>query len=209
MNQILLKKLSLCAIIFSVLAVGEVFAQQATPTPAKRNSPFAPNPKKKVEPTTISQNEPPTKSEPNSEVKIVNIEATTQPIETPTPQVEETKTNPPETNTSEEFESRSVAKKTLEVAKRASAIEASPTETYKVGIGDILFISLQNAPAKETTYFTVLNNGNIDYPLAGEMMQVLGLTIEQIEELLEGKIKLYESPQVSKFGSIIRIFLRF
>ena len=197
MNQILLKKLSLCAIIFSVLAVGEVFAQQATPTPAKRNSPFAPNPKKKVEPTTISQNEPPTKSEPNSEVKIVNIEATTQPIETPTPQVEETKTNPPETNTSEEFESRSVAKKTLEVAKRASAIEASPTETYKVGIGDILFISLQNAPAKETTYFTVLNNGNIDYPLAGEMMQVLGLTIEQIEELLEGKIKLYESPQVS------------
>lgn len=196
MNQTLLKNLSLCAIIFSFLAVGQSFAQQSTPTPAKRNSPFAPNPKKKVEIITVSQKETPKNSEPNNDVKTENVELPAQPTETPTPQVDETKTLSNET-ANEEFQSRSVAKKTLEVAKRASAVEASPTEIYKVGIGDILFISLQNAPAKETTYFTVLNDGNIDYPLAGEMVQVLGLTIEQIEELLEERIKLYESPQIS------------
>lgn len=198
MNQTLLKKITLCAIILSVLVVGQSFAQQSTPTPAKRNSPFAPNPKKKVEIITVSQIEQPKKSEPNNEVKVENVEPTTQTPETTVPSIEETKTSPTETaNTNEEFESRSVAKKTLEIAKRANAVELSPTEIYKVGIGDILFISLQNAPAKETTYFTVLNDGSIDYPLAGEMVQVLGLTTEQIEELLESKIKLYESPQVS------------
>lgn len=192
MNQTLLKKISVCAFILCLLAGGEVFAQQQTPTPAKRNSPFAPNPKKKVETSAISQNEQPKKTEPNNDVKIVNAEA----VKTPE-QVEQTNSNPPENKKGEEFESRSVAKKTLEVAKRASAVEASPTETYKVGIGDILFISLQNAPAKETTYFTVLNDGNIDYPLAGGMFPVLGLTTEQIEDLLKEKIKLYENPQVS------------
>lgn len=192
MKQSLLKKISLCAIIFSFLAVSGVFAQQPTPSP-KRNSPFAPNPKKKIDST--AQNETPKKIEPQTDVQIVNV-AAKQPEETP--QVEEIKAVPTETpNPNKEFESRSVASKTLEVAKRASAVEPPPTEIYKVGIGDILFISLQNAPAKETTYFTVLTDGNIDYPLAGGMVSVLGLTIEQIEDILKEKIKLYENPQVS------------
>lgn len=196
MNQTLLKKIIYCALIFGILAVGESFAQQTTPTPVKRNSPFAPNPKKKGEKSTIAQNEQSKKIVPGDEAKIINAEAVKQPEETL--QTEETKVIPTESiKSNENFESRSVATKTLEVAKRASAVQSSPTETYKVGIGDILFVSLQNAPAKETTYFTVLNDGNIDYPLAGEMVQILGLSTEEIEELLESKIKLYENPQVS------------
>lgn len=195
MKQKFLFKIFSCAIILGVLAVGGVFAQQTTPTPAKRNSPFAPNPKKKADPNSTAQNEISKVNEPNNEPKIVNVKAENPVI----PQVEEVKSNSAQTENqnNDEFESRSVAKKTLEIAKRASAVEAAPTETYKVGIGDILFVSLQNAPSKETTYFTILNDGNIDYPLAGEMVQVLGLTTEQIEELLESKIKLYENPQVS------------
>lgn len=204
MIQTLVKKISLCAIIFCSLAVCSVFAQQANPTPVKRNSPFAPNPKKKIENSTVSQNEPTKKVLDGINPEIVKIEAIKEPNETI--QVDESKANSNETENSEstvkvkpdeEFKSRSVASKTLEVAKRASAVEAQPTEIYKVGIGDILFISIQNAPSKETTYFTVLNDGNIDYPLAGEMVQILGLTVDQIEEVLEGKIKLYENPQVS------------
>lgn len=91
----------------------------------------------------------------------------------------------------------SIAKKTLEIAKRASADAVSPTEIYKVGIGDILFISLQNAPSNSSSYFTVLNDGTIDYPLAGQMVPVAGLTSEEIEDLLKEKIKLFENPQVA------------
>ncbi|MCY7374951.1 MAG: polysaccharide biosynthesis/export family protein [Pyrinomonadaceae bacterium] len=95
------------------------------------------------------------------------------------------------------FESRSIANKTLEVAKRANNAAVAPTEIYKIGVGDILFVSLQNAPAKDSTYFTVLNDGTIDYPLAGEMVAVGGLTTEEIEDLLKEKVKLYENPQIS------------
>ena len=103
-----------------------------------------------------------------------------------------------ETNDSDKpFESRSIASKTLEVAKRANTVAVAPTEIYKVGIGDVLFISLQNAPSKDSTYFTVLNDGTIDYPLAGEMVSVNGLTNEEIEDLLREKVKLYENPQIS------------
>lgn len=109
---------------------------------------------------------------------------------------EETAT-PEQTAQEQPFESRSIASKTLEVAKRANSAAVSPTEIYKIGIGDVLFISLQNAPAKDSTYFTVLNDGTIDYPLAGEMVAVNDLTTEEIEDLLKEKIKLYENPQVS------------
>jgi polysaccharide export outer membrane protein len=42
-----------------------------------------------------------------------------------------------------------------------------------------------------------LNDGTIDYPLAGEMVSVAGLDTEEIEDVLREKIKLYENPQVS------------
>jgi protein involved in polysaccharide export with SLBB domain len=100
-------------------------------------------------------------------------------------------------NSEQKTENTTVAQKTFDIAKRANLANVSPAEIYKVGIGDVLFVSLQNAPSKESNYFTVLNNGTIDYPLAGEMISVAGLTSEEIEDLLKEKIKLYENPQVS------------
>lgn len=108
-------------------------------------------------------------------------------------QVESTPENVSENN----FPGRSVAQKTLEVAKRRSKESMPPTEIYKVGIGDVLFISIQNAPSSNSTYFTVLNDGTIDYALAGEMVSVAGLTTEEIEDVLRTKIKLYENPQIA------------
>lgn len=101
------------------------------------------------------------------------------------------------TRGSQEPENTTVAKKTLEIARRASTVAVLPTETYKVGVADILFISLQNGPAKDSTYYTVLNDGRIDYPLAGEMVYVQGMTTDEIEEALSGKIKIYKNPQVA------------
>lgn len=90
----------------------------------------------------------------------------------------------------------SIANKTREVASKAAKRSPAPTETYVIGNGDVLFVSLQNSP-QASTYYTVLNDGTIDYPLAGEMVPVAGLTTEEAEELLVSKIKLYDSPQVS------------
>ncbi len=97
---------------------------------------------------------------------------------------------------STEVENQTIAAKTFEIAKRANKAALSPTEIYKIGVGDILIIGLQNAPGSAANYFTVLSDGTIDYPLAGKMISVEGLTAEEIEILLEEKIKLYESPQV-------------
>lgn len=94
-------------------------------------------------------------------------------------------------------EETTIAKKTLEIAKKASSKNLPPTEIYRIGVGDILFVSLQNAPAKDSTYFTVLNDGNIDYPLAGQLVSVAGLTTDEIEDVLREKITLYENPQIS------------
>lgn len=90
----------------------------------------------------------------------------------------------------------SIAAKTMEIAKKANPVKVAPTDIYKVGAGDVLLINLQNA-SKASSYFTVLNDGKIDYPLAGEMVFVGGMTVEEIEDVLREKIKLYEDPRVS------------
>lgn len=109
----------------------------------------------------------------------------------------ETKPKKAETTVNPSAEEKTIAKKTLEIAKKSTLKNLPPTEIYKLGVGDILFISLQNAPAKDSTYFTVLNDGTIDYPLAGELVPVAGLTTDEVEDLLGEKITLYKNPQVS------------
>lgn len=174
-----------------------VFGQTTENPPKRINSPFSRNPKTK---TPKPENKP--ESESNNNTETVQ---TSEPVK-----VEDRKTDarieiseknsdlPEEVpRNSKDFESRSVASKTLEVAKRAGKAALSPTEIYKVGVGDVLFISLQNAPAGSTTYFTVLNDGSIDFPIAGGMVPVSGLMTEEIETLLKEKIKLIENPQLS------------
>lgn len=173
------------ALIFNTGSV----AAQTENAPVKRNSPFAPNPKKRVEGTnTTLQNSEPTNIVKNVETgdAVAANSETTVAENSVLPSAEIVEKNEP-----------TIAKKTFEIAKRASAANVSPAETYKIGVGDILFIGLQNAPAKETNYFTVLQDGKIDYPLAGEMVPVAGLTAEEIENLLKEKIRLYENPQVA------------
>lgn len=94
-------------------------------------------------------------------------------------------------------ENSSIAKKTREIAKKASKEALLPTEVYKVGINDVLFISLQHSSNSSSRYYTVLNDGNIDYPLAGELVSVAGLTTEEIEELLRVKVTLYKNPDIT------------
>ncbi len=157
-----------------------------SPTPAQTETPTEQNAAKKVN-FGYSQN-PKTKSKTNDSQNKDNV-----PAETETNQIKEEK----ETVETPEFESRSIASKTAQIAQRRSDSAISPTEIYKIGVKDVLFISLQNAPARASTYYTVLNDGTIDYALAGEMVAVAGLTTDEVENLLKTKIKLYENPQIT------------
>ena len=75
-------------------------------------------------------------------------------------------------------------------ASNAAAPPAPPpTSIYRLGAGDILDIRLTGSMSREPTLFTVLSNGMIDYPLAGEPTRVAGLTPEEIAARLAEAIK--------------------
>lgn len=88
-----------------------------------------------------------------------------------------------------------VAQSTFNIAKTASVKTLPPTEVYKVGVGDVLFINLKNSP-RASGYHTVRPDGTIDFPLAGEHVVVADQTVESIEEIIASSITLYTDPQI-------------
>jgi protein involved in polysaccharide export with SLBB domain len=171
MKTTLLKNFAIAfGLIFSSFTANSVAQTTENPPTKKVNFGYSQNPKTKTnKETTANQDKQ-------------NSTETTEPTQ--------------ENTTADNSTNGTIAQKTLEVVKNANKKALAPTESYKVGVGDILFINLQNS-SKGSTYFTVLNDGTIDYPLAGEMMSVSGLNTDEIEELLREKVKLYENPQIS------------
>src|SRR5207302_7730378 len=72
-----------------------------------------------------------------------------------------------------------------------------PTSLYRVGIGDVLDIRLLNQPTRESTLFTVLKNGGLEYPLLNGPIAVTGLTTDEIARRLSGEIKVIQAVRVS------------
>lgn len=70
------------------------------------------------------------------------------------------------------------------------------TSIYRVGVGDVLDIRLLNAQGRESTLYSVMAGGLLEYPLAGDPVMVAGLTTDEVDERLTSKIKLYDNPQV-------------
>ena len=169
MKTTLLNKTALFSSCLILIAVGVSFAQTPDTATRKVNFGYSQNPKTKAKKENTNQTE--TQTQNTAEAQ-------------------------PETVENSDSTSETIAQKTLDVVKKANKKVLAPTESYKVGVGDILFINLQNS-SKGSTYFTVLNDGSIDYPLAGEMVSVAGLTTEEIEDSLREKVKLYENPQIS------------
>lgn len=88
-----------------------------------------------------------------------------------------------------------VAQTTSKIAKNADLRNMSPTEIYRIGVGDVLLITLKNAP-KGSGYYTVRSDGTIDFPLAGENVIVAGQTADNAGEILASGIKLFQNPEV-------------
>ena len=88
---------------------------------------------------------------------------------------------------------------TSRVAGGASSPSRGPAQTglYRVGIGDVLDIRLANLPTRESTLFTVLKNGSLEYPLLGGPLSVSGMTTDEIAKLLSNEIKVIKTARVS------------
>jgi protein involved in polysaccharide export with SLBB domain len=73
----------------------------------------------------------------------------------------------------------------------------APTVVYHVGVGDVLDIRLSNLPTRESTLFTVLKNGLLEYPLLSGPLSVSGMTTDEIGKLLVNEIKVIKTARVS------------
>jgi protein involved in polysaccharide export with SLBB domain len=73
----------------------------------------------------------------------------------------------------------------------------APTAMYAVGIGDVLDVRLANLPTKESTLFTVMRNGVLEYPLLNGPLAVAGLTTDEIARLLSNEIKVINAARVT------------
>jgi protein involved in polysaccharide export with SLBB domain len=86
---------------------------------------------------------------------------------------------------------------TKELATDADAL----TKIYRVGLGDVLDIRVLNAPSRgDSTLYTVLDSGHLEFPLVGPPLMVAGLTLSEIAARLTEELKkraVYENPIVT------------
>jgi protein involved in polysaccharide export with SLBB domain len=78
-----------------------------------------------------------------------------------------------------------------------SAHAAGPTQIYKIGIGDVLDIRLTNLNTRESTLFTVMKNGQLEYPLLPTPIPVAGLTPDEVARRLSTDIRVLQNPRIS------------
>jgi protein involved in polysaccharide export with SLBB domain len=97
-----------------------------------------------------------------------------------------------------------IAGRTQQIAADSAKSSLRPTELYRVGVGDVLCVSLANE-ANGAGYYTVRGDGTIDFPLAGDSPLVEGKTLDEIETDLAGKITIFREPivnaKVREYGS--------
>lgn len=137
-------------------------------------------------PTTTSDGAPKTASSPLpvfGSPSILNIPAPPK-YEPPAPvkAAESTATNPISSSVGS-------AATTTTTVTAANAAPLAATALYRVGIGDILDIRLTGGMSRDSTLFTVMSTGMLDYPLAGDPINVVGMTTDEIGARLSAELK--------------------
>jgi protein involved in polysaccharide export with SLBB domain len=106
--------------------------------------------------------------------------------------------NPPATKNSKKGSSpTAIAPQPSNLFTNYSAVSMASTQVYRVGINDVLDIQIEGNAGKESTLFTVNNDGLVEYPLAGDPIVVAGLTTQEIVGLLKQRIRVFDNPVVS------------
>lgn len=74
------------------------------------------------------------------------------------------------------------------------------TDVYRIGVGDVLDIRLLNQPdSRQSTLYTVLTGGLVEYPLVRDPVPASGMTAEELSAQLVAELRhrgVYERPQV-------------
>ncbi len=79
----------------------------------------------------------------------------------------------------------------------AKSIVPAVSQFYRVGVRDVLDIQLAGASGKQSTLFTVIEGGMLEYPLAGGPIQAAGLTTAEVADLLRERIKILDNPTIN------------
>ncbi|OLE54761.1 MAG: hypothetical protein AUG51_06545 [Acidobacteria bacterium 13_1_20CM_3_53_8] len=74
-------------------------------------------------------------------------------------------------------------------AASVAAANAPPTAIYRVGVGDVLDVRVANSASGRSTLYTVLDGGVLDFPLAGGLIKIAGMTTEQVSARLAGELR--------------------
>jgi protein involved in polysaccharide export with SLBB domain len=82
------------------------------------------------------------------------------------------------------------------VPTTSAPVATAATQIYRVGSGDVLDIQISANPSGRSTLFTVLDDGALEYPLAGDPIIVGGMTTNEIADVLRQRIKVFDNPVV-------------
>ena len=131
-----------------------------------------------------------------------NAPVNVRPIETAKTSTTQVASNVPANSSSQ---GKALVKPTLlstvppvNVARSANSLrDPVSTSNYAVGIGDVLDVRLSNLAMRESTLFTVMRDGTLEYPLVGNPLRVVGMTTDDIARLLATQIKVLNAPRVS------------
>ncbi|MDX6270626.1 MAG: polysaccharide biosynthesis/export protein [Acidobacteriota bacterium] len=85
-----------------------------------------------------------------------------------------------------------------------AAATVAPTALYRVGVGDILDIRLAGGMSKDSTLYTIMSTGMLDYPLAGEPFNANGLTTDEIGARLSTELKRRGVFDRAQFRIVVR-----
>jgi protein involved in polysaccharide export with SLBB domain len=81
-------------------------------------------------------------------------------------------------------------------ATPGAALAATASQVYRVGVRDVLDIQLPGQTGKESTLFTVVDGGLLEYPLAGGPFNAAGMTTAEVAALLRQRIRILDNPAV-------------
>ena len=114
------------------------------------------------------------------------------------------KYEPPATLKAAETGSSAAASNASTTTTAAAAPVVPPTALYRVGVGDILDIRLAGGMAKDSTLYTVMSTGMLDYPLAGDPLNVVGMTTDEIGARLSAELRRRGVYDRAQFRIVVR-----
>jgi len=114
---------------------------------------------------------------------------------------------PPKFETAAPVKATEPPVKATEFTRAPDAVVPAPlplTVLYRVGIGDILDIRLMGGMSKDSTLYTVMSTGMLDYPLAGDPFNVVGLTTDEIGARLTAELRRRGVYDRAQFRIVVR-----